>query len=354
MSEPVFKPPPDGFDGIPNEKTGTVTTASLHIACAVVGAGILALPNSVAWLGWVAGPLAMIIFYGISLMASHMLADCYYVEGIEHGRYHHAVRHILDSRNALAVAILQNLQLILVAIAYTITGASTIVHIAQLACSYAGKTEEEIDTTGICLGASTGGTWKVTLMFGALQLAMSQVKNLEEAWFMSAIGTLGSFTYGIISLVLCLAHASNEQGSVGGIPVGYEISSGPVSTADKAFGIINALGAITFAYGFSIILLEIQDTLHQPPSAGKQMKKACTISITGAFLFYFMVGVTGYSAEGNSVAPLVLNSFNNPRWAIVLANVAVFAHMATAYQEIFRYLCKPCTIRSSLMSSGGS
>lgn len=99
----------------------------------------------------------MIIFFGISLMASHMLADCYYVEGIEHGRYHHAVSHILDSRNALAVSILQNVQLVLVAIAYTITGASTVVHIAQLACSYAGKTPEEIDSTGICLGGSTGG-----------------------------------------------------------------------------------------------------------------------------------------------------------------------------------------------------
>ena len=35
-----------------------------------------------------------------------------------------------------------------------------------------------------------------------------------------------------------------------------------MTTAGKAFGVINALGAITFAYGFSIVLLEIQDTLH--------------------------------------------------------------------------------------------
>ena len=105
-----------------------------------------------------------------------------------------------------------------------------------------------------------------------------------------------------------------------------------MTTAGKAFGVINALGAITFAYGFSIVLLEIQDTLHQPPSAEKQMKKACNISITGDFLFYFTVGITGYAAEGNSVAPLILNSFENPKWAIVLANIAVFLHMATAYQ----------------------
>ena len=153
----------------------------------------------------------MITFYLVSLMASHMLADCYYVEGIEHGRYHHAVKHILDSRNALAVSILQTLQLFLIAIAYTITGASTVVHVAQLACSYAGKTPEEIDTSGICLGGSTGGTWKVTLMFGALQLAMSQVKNLEEAWLFSAVGTVGSFSYGIIALVLCLVHGESSR-----------------------------------------------------------------------------------------------------------------------------------------------
>ena len=61
----------------------------MHIVCAVVGAGVLALPYSVSWLGWVAGPSLVLIFYLIALMSSHMLAAVYEVDGIEFSRYHH-------------------------------------------------------------------------------------------------------------------------------------------------------------------------------------------------------------------------------------------------------------------------
>ena len=46
------------------------------------------------------------------------------------------------------------------------------------------------------------------------------------------------------------------------------------------------------------VLLEIQDTLKQPPQAAKTMKKAMNVAITGAFAFYLSVAVTGYSALG--------------------------------------------------------
>jgi len=68
---------------------GNVFTASMHVFCAVVGAGVLALPYSVSWLGWVAGPIMVILFYLFSLLSSRLLASCYEVNGIEHGRYHH-------------------------------------------------------------------------------------------------------------------------------------------------------------------------------------------------------------------------------------------------------------------------
>ena len=68
---------------------GNVFTATMHTFCAVVGAGVLALPYSVSWLGWVAGPTLIIVFFLISLLSSRMLAMCYEANGIEHGRYHH-------------------------------------------------------------------------------------------------------------------------------------------------------------------------------------------------------------------------------------------------------------------------
>ena len=49
----------------------------------------------------------------------------------------------------------------------------------------------------------------------------------------------------------------------------------------------------------SLILLEIQDTLRQPPSTVKTMKRAVNIAVTGAFVFYFTVAVAGYVSLGN-------------------------------------------------------
>ena len=74
---------------------GTLNTAIAHIFCAVVGAGVLGLPNSMAWLGWVAGPICIVLFFAVSMWSSHMLARLYCVDGIEFARYHHAVQYIL-------------------------------------------------------------------------------------------------------------------------------------------------------------------------------------------------------------------------------------------------------------------
>ena len=48
----------------------------------------------------------------------------------------------------------------------------------------------------------------------------------------------------------------------------------PVSDqADKFFGIANALGSLAFAFNFASLLVEIQDTLREPPSAVASMSK---------------------------------------------------------------------------------
>lgn len=45
---------------------------------------------AVAQLGWVAGPLLLVLFYLVTRRASIMLAELYCVDGLEHARYHHA------------------------------------------------------------------------------------------------------------------------------------------------------------------------------------------------------------------------------------------------------------------------
>ena len=227
------------------------------------------------------------------------------------------MRHILSERSAFFVSLFQLLNIFLTTIAYTITGATAMQQIATLACS-------DPESSSCTFSKADGGLWKLVFIFGASELLFSQVKNLEEAWWMSLIGTVGSFVYSIIALVIALTHVSNRLGTIEGIKPGEIVSDGSTaSVADKVFSILNSLGAIAFAYNFALILLEIQDTLKQPPQAKKSMKSACNIAITSSFLFYLAVAVAGYAAEGNQVAGMVLESFSGPKWALIIANVAV-------------------------------
>jgi amino acid permease len=326
--------------GIPNDKTGTVWTTSLHVFTAIVGAAILALPKVLSWLGWVAGPILLWIFFAISLLASRMLSSCYESDGVEHARYHHAVRHLLGRRNAFVVSMFQLINIFLMMITFTITGSDAMMRIGYWACSYEGKTEEENLNDPSCLSSSTGGQWKMALVFGGLELFLSQVENLEEAWWISLLGSLASVVYVLIVLIIALANSGNGGGSVTGITTATECeintSTGveyeTISTADKVFGVLNALGSIAFSFNFSLILLEIQDTLKQPPSAVKQMKKTCNIAISLSFCCYFLVAVSGYAAEGNCVDSIILNSFTGPGWALIIAYLSVLVHMLMAYQ----------------------
>lgn len=62
----------------------------MHIMTGIIGIGILALPQAVAYLGWVAGCIMLILFFLAALLSARMLASVYVVDGIEHSRYHHA------------------------------------------------------------------------------------------------------------------------------------------------------------------------------------------------------------------------------------------------------------------------
>ncbi|CAK8571143.1 unnamed protein product [Lathyrus sativus] len=75
-----------------------------------------------------------------------------------------------------------------------------------------------------------------------------------------------------------------------------------VTKAQKTWGSLQALGDIAFAYSFSMILIEIQDTVKAPPPPeSKTMKKATLISVIVTTFFYMLCGCFGYAAFGNSI-----------------------------------------------------
>lgn len=65
--------------------TGTIWTAIAHIITGVMGAGVLSLGWSLAQLGWLFGPPAIVVFAAVTLVSTSILSDCYRSPHSHHG-----------------------------------------------------------------------------------------------------------------------------------------------------------------------------------------------------------------------------------------------------------------------------
>lgn len=113
------------------------------------------------------------------------------------------------------------------------------------------------------------------------------------------------------------------------------VSIGSVTEMQKIWRSLQAFGDIAFAYSYSIILIEIQDTIKSPPpSETKVMKRATLISVGVTTLFYLLCGCTGYAAFGDLAPGNLLTGFGffNPYWLLDIANAAIVIHLVGAYQ----------------------
>ena len=312
---------------LPNDKVGDVLSTTAHSLTAVLGIGILALPSAISYLGWIAGPILLAAFFAFTVLSNYLLCSVYQVHGRQHGTYHYAVRDILESRRyAMIISTVQLVNFVLVMIAFSITGGNAIQQIAKQACLSQGKTEDEIYNDQSCLGSGQGGVWQAILMFTAVEWILSMaIKSLSGSTLISIGGMVCGVIYSVVALAVSLATipADGAQGSIGGVMN---------SPADKAFGILNAVGQLSTGYGLALVLLEIMDTLRQPPPPVKSMIKTTWFSLTSCLVLYMLVGCSGYASKGNGVAGNILDSFNGPVWALILANSALLLNMLPSYQ----------------------
>ncbi|CAL5419805.1 unnamed protein product [Camellia sinensis] len=239
------------------KRTGTVWTASAHIITAVIGSGVLSLAWATAQLGWIAGPTVMFLFSFVTYYTSTLLAACYRSGDPNTGKrnytYMDAVSSNLGGVKFMICGLIQYLNLFGVAIGYTIASSISMMAIKRSNCFHAsgGKNPCKISST------------PYMIMFGVAEIIFSQIKDFDQIWWLSIVAAIMSFTYSSIGLALGISKVA-ETGKFRGSLTG--ISIGTVTETQKIWRSFQALGDIAFAYSYSIILIEIQDTVRSPPS----------------------------------------------------------------------------------------
>ncbi|KAG6419784.1 hypothetical protein SASPL_116296 [Salvia splendens] len=169
------------------------------------------------------------------------------------------------------------------------------------------------------------------IAFGVVQVVLSQIPNFDEIWRLSIAAAVMSFTYSTIGLGLAISKVA-ENGQIRGSLTG--VSIGEVSEMEKVWRSFQALGEIAFAYSYSLILIEIQDTIKSPPSEYNTMKKATMISVSVTTIFYMLCACFGYAAFGDTSPGNLLTGFGfyNPYGLLDIANTAIVIHHVITYQ----------------------
>ncbi|KAK3193119.1 hypothetical protein Dsin_024429 [Dipteronia sinensis] len=322
----------------------TLLTASAHIITAVIGSGVLSLAWALAQLGWIAGPIALIAFSIITWFTSALLADSYRspFNGTRNYTYREAVKNNLGGIKYKFCALAQYVNLVGITIGYTITASISMAAVKRSNCFHKNGHEA---------GCHTSNNMFMTI-FGVTQIILSQIPNFHELSALSIMAAIMSFAYSLIGLGLSLAQiAGGNTGktSLSGVVVGVDVTS-----SEKLWGSLQAIGNIAFAYAFSTVLVEIQaidprffliqdqfcnDTLKSSPPENREMKKATLIGVSITTIFYTLCGTLGYAAFGNNAPGNFLTGFGfyEPFWLIDFANICIVVHLVGAYQVF----CQP-------------
>ncbi|PKA64748.1 Amino acid permease 3 [Apostasia shenzhenica] len=313
-------------DGKPR-RTGTMWTASAHIITAVIGSGVLSLAWSIAQLGWIAGPSVMILFAFVIYYTSSLLADCYRsgdpVTGKRNYTYMDAVHANLGGLKVKICGYIQYANLFGVSIGYTIAASISMTAIKRSNCFH------ENGDGSPCRTSSN----PFMIIFGLTEIVLSQIPDFDQLWWLSILAAVMSFTYSSIGLGLGIAQVVKNGALKGGLT---GVAVGPtVSQMTKIWNSLQAFGDIAFAYSYSVILIEIQDTIKSaPPSESTVMKKATLVSVAVTTSFYTLCGCFGFAAFGDRAPGNLLTGFGfyNPYWLLNVANAAIAVHLVGAYQ----------------------
>ena len=136
---------------------------------------------------------------------------------------------------------------------------------------------------------------------------LSLLPDLSSAWQISCLGFISAIVivlFATIGPIVVLASGENED-VTHGRPTGVD------TNLDFIMGVFAAFGNFIFAWGYHVIMPDIQASLHDHNTADahRDMTKATTFAYSLSTPFFIMISVLGYAAFGDNVAEDILDSF---------------------------------------------
>ncbi|KAL6899440.1 hypothetical protein ACP4OV_006098 [Aristida adscensionis] len=304
-------------------RTGNLWTCVMHIITGEIGIGVLALSWSVAQLGWVGGPVAMVCFASVMYVSAFMMIHCYRSPDSQKRRnysYMDAVSSHLGAKRSWLCGLFQYLCFYGTATAYTITTATCLSAIDKANCYHA---------QGHDASCGSQRDHLYMLLFGAAQLVLSFIPNFHSMAWLSVVAAIMSFFYSAIGIGLGIAQVVENRtikGSIAGVPMH--------TTIQKVWRVAQAVGDIAFAFPYTIVILEIQDTLKSSPPESETMRKGNAIAGLVVTVLFFSVSCLGYAAFGDAAPGNLLTGFGfyEPYWLIDFANACIVLHVLGGYQ----------------------
>ncbi|KAH0845168.1 LOW QUALITY PROTEIN: hypothetical protein HID58_091939 [Brassica napus] len=244
------------------------------------------------------------------LLLFTLLSDCYRtgdpVSGKRNYTYMDAVQSILGGFRFKICGLIQFLNLFGITVGYTIAASISMMAIKRSNCFHesGGKNPCHMSSNPymICL------------------ILLSQIKDFDQIWWLSIVAAIMSFTYSAIGLALGIIQVAANgvfKGSLTGISIGT------VTQTQKIWRTFQALGDIAFAYSYSVVLIEIQDTIStsriKNDEASDKNKHSRHDDVLHA------MWCMGYAAFGDAAPGNLLTGFGfyNPFWLLDVANVAI-------------------------------
>ncbi|KAG5152511.1 hypothetical protein JHK84_028983 [Glycine max] len=285
--------------------------STFHTVTAMIGAGVLSLPNAMAYLGWGPGILMLLLSWCLTLNTMWQmiqLHEC--VPGTRFDRYLDLGRHAFGPKLGPWIVLPQQL-IVQVGcdIVYMVTGGKCLKKFMEIACTDCTQLKQSY--------------W--ILIFGAIHFFLSQLPNFNSVAGVSLAAAVMSLSYSTIAWLACLA-----RGRIENVSYAYKRTS----NTDLMFRVFNALGQISFAFAGHAVALEIQATIPSTPE--KPSRIPMWHGALGAYFInaicYFPVALIGYWAFGQAVDDNVLMALEKPAWLIASANLMVFIHVVGSYQ----------------------